>query len=266
VKWRSQPRAGSASAHSAPLRSPNPDTASQKGYNIAALGGKNTPQRRTWLSAASEGNKRELYGQGRPQAKDSSGNGANWYLGTVSNPAGGGGSVESRFFFEGTVSATDMSRATDAREGGNIGIFGTSLSFAGSFGRVTSEALGRDLNPLGRGDGICSVGGDIFLKTVSPRLPGFPIMVMDGGNSVNGTLGVDLSSRLGIGVFLGNSRNGTRVGGCASCGARGSSDGGGSGPVNTNCPTRFCSVDEGLKMFSNCAPWEEPNCTVRGEK
>jgi hypothetical protein len=37
--------AGAQNSHGSPLRSPNPDTASQKGYNIAALGGKSTPQR-----------------------------------------------------------------------------------------------------------------------------------------------------------------------------------------------------------------------------
>jgi hypothetical protein len=44
-------------------------------------------------------------------------------------------------------------RATDAREKGRIGITGTAYAYAGASGRVTSEALGRDLNPLGRGDG-----------------------------------------------------------------------------------------------------------------
>jgi len=46
-----------------------------------------------------------------------------------------------------------MSRATDAREKERLGIFGTSVAYAGSYGRVTSQPIGRDLNPLGRGDG-----------------------------------------------------------------------------------------------------------------
>ena len=93
---------------------------------------------------------------------------------------GGGGTVqvESRLFFDGTVAPTDMSRATDAREKGSenvtsanwlqpilwysycmggtlllfcssrCGILGSGLSYAGSYSRVTSETIGRDLNPV----------------------------------------------------------------------------------------------------------------------
>jgi len=52
-----------------------------------------------------------------------------------------------------TLGATDMSRASDSREAQRMGIFGTSNSYGGSYGRVTNEALGRDINPLGRGGG-----------------------------------------------------------------------------------------------------------------
>jgi hypothetical protein len=79
--------------------------------------------------------------------------------------------VESRLMFEGTVTATDMSRATDAREKDRLGIFGTGLSYAGSYGRVTSESIGRDLNPLGRGRGQALVGGMQRAGGISPRLP-----------------------------------------------------------------------------------------------
>ena len=52
-----------------------------------------------------------------------------------------------------------INRATDAREKGRIGITGTGFSYSGASGRVTSETLGRDLNPLGRGDGREEAGG-----------------------------------------------------------------------------------------------------------
>lgn len=73
--------------------------------------------------------------------------------------------------FEGTVTATDMSRATDAREKDRIGIFGTGISYAGSYGRVTSESIGRDLNPLGRGAGQALVGGDLEISWITPSVP-----------------------------------------------------------------------------------------------
>ncbi|MBN2081716.1 hypothetical protein JW859_05840, partial [bacterium] len=114
---------------------------------------------------------RHLFSQGEPQAKDSSGDGADWYAGqqsaaTLSTPA-----VRSRLFYQGTVAPDDLDRATDARSHSRIGIFGTSQSYAGSSGRVVSEALGRDLNPLGRGDGQAYVAGELNLGQISPSLP-----------------------------------------------------------------------------------------------
>jgi hypothetical protein len=109
----------------------------------------------------------------------------------VSNPAGGGGSVESRFFFEGTVSggaggwtSGALGTATDAREASRIGIFGTSNSYGGSYGRVSNEAIGRDLNPLGRGDGEAYVAGSGNLYSIAPRLPLTEAM-RGSGNSAN---------------------------------------------------------------------------------
>ena len=174
--------AGAEDELAAPLRSPNPDTASQSAYNHA---NGFTPQRRSFISPATEGDKRQLYGQGRPEAKDSAGSGANWYLGTKSDrqvilqP-----DVESRLFFEGTVTATDMSRATDAREGLRAGIFGASNSYAGSSGRVVSESIGRDLNPLGRGDGMAYLGGQLRSGWLAPTLP-LSAAISGSGNSVN---------------------------------------------------------------------------------
>jgi hypothetical protein len=143
---------------------PNADTASQKAYNRNAMGGAGDPQRRTFINPSTEGDKRELWGAtlrlrllGRPMGKDSN---TAWSTGTVSavqnthqNP------VTSHLAFEGTVTTIDLSRVTDAREKGRIGIYGTGFSYAGSSPRVTSESLGRDLNPLGRGDGMAYVGG-----------------------------------------------------------------------------------------------------------
>jgi len=104
-------------------------------------------------------------------SKDASGSGANWAEGTKSDSEEGLGTVESRLMFEGTVTATDMDRASDAREKERMGIFGTVHSYAGSSGRVTSESIGRDLNPLGRGDGMAYVGGDQRYGMISPQLP-----------------------------------------------------------------------------------------------
>ena len=175
--------AGTSNSHNSPLKSPNPDTASQSGYNSADF---YTPQRRSFLSPTTEGDKRELYAQGRPQAKDSSGSGANWYLGTKSDrqvilqP-----DVESRLFFEGTVTATDMSRATDLREDSRLGIIGSALSYRGANGRVASEAIGRDLNPLGRGDGAYYFAGGMAFGGMQPFLPARLGGVLGGGNSSN---------------------------------------------------------------------------------
>ena len=85
-----------------------------------------------------------------------------------------------------------MSRATDAREKDRIGIFGTGLSYAGSYGRVTSESIGRDLNPLGRGKGQSLLAGTLNLGQI---LPWFPksISFLGTGNSIN-----NACSRYGI--------------------------------------------------------------------
>ena len=178
-EWR---WAGTQNSHSSPLKSPNADTASQTAYNIA---NDKTPQRRSFLSPTSEGDQRNLYGQGKPQAKDSTGGGASWYVGVTSQPQTAQmANVESRLFFEGTVTATDMSRATDTREKGRIGITGSAQAYAGSNGRVTSEAIGRDINPLGRGSGAALVGGMMNVGTLAPSLPGGKREV-NQGNSVN---------------------------------------------------------------------------------
>ncbi|UNM07828.1 MAG: RHS repeat protein [Planctomycetales bacterium] len=166
TEWR---WAGSLNAWQAALRSPNADSSSQNGYNLSNNA---TPQRRSFLSPTSEGDQRHLYGQGKPQAKDSTGGGANWYLGVSSEPTTANhATVESRLFFQGTVTATDMSRATDAREDGRIGITGSSQAYAGSYGRVTSEPLGRDINPMGRGDGKAYVGGALSMGWLYPAMP-----------------------------------------------------------------------------------------------
>ena len=153
-----------------------------------------SPQRRTFLAPTSEGDKKHLYGQGKPMAKDASGDGADFSTGEASVADDGGGGtvqVESRLFFDGTVAPTDMSRATDAREKGRIGILGSGLSYAGSYSRVTSETIGRDLNPLGRGDGNAYVGGQLNLGRITPRLP---MSTAPGGwgNSVNNGCGDSL--------------------------------------------------------------------------
>jgi hypothetical protein len=177
--------AGAQHSHG-PLKSPAPDTASQSDYNT---GTRWQPNRRTYqaATAATEGDQRVPYGQGRPSAKDAAGSGANWEVGTTSNPSGMGlVSVESRLEFQGTISGTDESRATDMREKDRMGIFGNTLSYAGSYGRVASESIGRDLNPLGRGDGVAYVGGWEDLGQVAPRLPKAQTNTGQG-NSVNNT-------------------------------------------------------------------------------
>ena len=178
--------AGAQNDHGAPLRAPSADSSAQQTYYTPSAGGAGDPQRRSFvIGGTSEGDQRLLYAQGRPMAKDSSGSGSNWAVGTSSaiqsqfqTP------VESRFFFTGTVTGTDMSRATDKREKDRLGIFGTSNSYAGSYGRVTSEPIGRDLNPLGRGSGQAFVAGAINLGRITSQLAGSR-SVSGTGNSIN---------------------------------------------------------------------------------
>jgi hypothetical protein len=202
-RWASSARVSASSAgvsagshsHMGPLYSPNADaTPSQKAYNVAAGGadesggggaGGMTPQKRTFINPTTEGNQRHEFSQARPMAKDSSGSGANWAMGITSQRTGATGyPVESRLMFEGTVSSTDMSLATDAREKQRIGVFGTDLSYAGSYGRVTSESIGRDLNPLGRGAGQALVGGEVALGSLWRQVPK-GIAYLGRGNSIN---------------------------------------------------------------------------------
>jgi len=154
------------------------------------------------------GDKRHVFGQGRPMAKDAVGAAtrgatlraaagrrvlarggvANRYQGTLSAAQNANQNiVESRLFFTGTTGMSgglDLSRATDAREKGRLGFFGAAESYAGAYPRVTSEPLGRDLNPLGRGDGQAYVAGALSLKRIAPRLP--KALGLGGyGNSVN---------------------------------------------------------------------------------
>ena len=179
--------AGAAQEHASPLKSPNADTSGNTGYNVANT---TAPQRRTYLSPTSEGNERHLYGQGKPNAMDADAEtmAAQWSTGIVSEDSTGEVQVESRLFYQGTVegggTANELSRLTDAREKGRIGILGSALSYAGSYGRVTSESIGRDLNPLGRGDGGSYVAGGMNLGRISPSLPGNK-SPGGWGNSVN---------------------------------------------------------------------------------
>jgi hypothetical protein len=136
------------------------------------------PQRRTFLNPTTEGDQRQFDGQGEPQSKDASGNGANWYLGVQSEPqAAGQNAVESRLSYEGTVTATDMGRATDVRGGGRIGVLGSQLSHSTTGGGAYSQPLGRTVNtpyiawlpghePPGWGQG----GGLIPMKEWAPGL------------------------------------------------------------------------------------------------
>ncbi len=136
------------------------------------------------------GDDKLLYGQGRPMAKDATGGGLDFAEGLTSTE--GAVTVESRLFFDGTVassgSVNDLSRLTDAREKGRIGILGSALSYAGSYARVTSESIGRDLNPLGRGDGSAYVAGGLNLGRISPALP-WNNSPGGWGNSVNNGCG-----------------------------------------------------------------------------
>ena len=183
--------AGAQNDHGAPLRAPSADSSAQQTYYTPSAGGAGDPQRRSFvIGGTSEGDQRLLYAQGRPMAKDSSGSGSNWATGTNSaiqtqfqTP------VESRFFFTGTVTPTDMSRATDKREKDRLGIFGTSNSYAGSYGRVTSEPIGRDLNPLGRGSGMAFVAGGMNLGVITTRLA-TTRSAGGTGNSINNPCGL----------------------------------------------------------------------------
>ena len=90
-------------------------------------------------------------------------------------------------FAGGVARATggSLGTATDAREASRIGIFGTSNSYGGSYGRVTNEALGRDLNPLGRGGGEALVAGMLNVGTIAPEIPKAVLGGGSQGNSVN---------------------------------------------------------------------------------
>ncbi len=176
--------AGAANSHNGPLWGPAADTSSQVNHNVAAGSFKGIPVRRSFSQPTVEGDKRELFGQGRPQAKDSV---SSWHLGIQSGPqpASLQGTTTSRFSFIGTVAATDMSRATDSREAGRIGIFGSALSYGGSYGRVTNEAIGRDVNPLGRSGGFALVGGSQNFNRISAVIPLTIRKGMGSGNSIN---------------------------------------------------------------------------------
>jgi hypothetical protein len=65
-----------------------------------------------------------------------------------------------------------------------VGIFGSGYSYCGSSPRVTSETIGRDINPLGRGDGMAYVGGMQNLGRIAPMLPGSTAK-FGNGNSIN---------------------------------------------------------------------------------
>ena len=183
------------------------DVAGGGGAGGGGAGGM-SPQRRTFVSPTTEGDQRHLFGQGRPMAKDAvnaatrgatlraaagrrvlaRGGVANRYQGTLSAAQNANqNQVESRLFFTGTTGMSgglDLSRCTDAREKERLGIFGTAESYAGSYGRVTSESIGRDLNPLGRGDGMAYVGGDLNLLQIAPPYPQ-GITRIGFGSSVN---------------------------------------------------------------------------------
>jgi len=179
--------------YGAPLRAPSADTASQQTYYAAEAGGAGDPQRFSYdTTTISSADKRLLFAQGRPMAKDSSGSGSAWATGTLSDKQTPTQStVESRLFFSGTVTATDMSRATDKREKDRMGVFGTSNSYAGSYGRVTSESIGRDLNPLGRGNGRQYIAGAIQLGRAAPPVP------LSGGSGTGNSINNDLQKGLG---------------------------------------------------------------------
>ena len=188
--------AGAQQEHASPLSSPNADTSGNTGYNAANT---TSPQRRTYLSPTSAGNERHLYGQGKPNAMDAADltEAAQWSTGIASEDSTGEVQVESRLFYQGTVegggTANELSRLTDAREKGRIGILGSALSYAGSYGRVTSESIGRDLNPLGRGDGTYYAGGNLSIRHIYPPLP-FNGSHGGTGNGVDDTSGPGTTS------------------------------------------------------------------------
>jgi hypothetical protein len=239
--------AGAMFSGSSPLKGPNADTASQNGYNAAPLMGGGNPQRRTFLTPTTEGDKRELWGQGRPQAKDSV---ASWATGKISVaptmtvvP-----NIESRFEFTGTVTATDMSRATDVRENGKVGIFGSALGYKGSSGRVENEAIGRSINPMGAGDGRLYAGGNLKFSGVAPSLPGWPPNRRNG-NGVNGNDMVPVGiGRPGVGGGTGG--NG---GGGSESGSNNPSDCPHKRHTIPCCPCKI-TWDEDLKGHYDCEP------------
>jgi hypothetical protein len=176
---------GRSRSGSGVLRGPDPDTASQGTYKVANNTSPQGFSEITTSGSTLNGNKRLQFAQGRPMSKDASGSGANWSTGTTSAKQSlRMTDVESRFFFTGTVAPTDMSRATDKREKDRMGVFGTSNSYAGSYGRVTSESIGRDLNPLGRGGGRAFVAGALRMGGIAPQLP-FNFIIGGTGNSIN---------------------------------------------------------------------------------
>ncbi len=73
------------------------------------------------------------------------------------------------------------------------GILGTALSYAGLAGRVVSESIGRDLNPLGRGDGTFYAGGNFSIRYIYPPLP-LNGRTGGSGNGVEDTSGPGTSS------------------------------------------------------------------------
>jgi hypothetical protein len=154
------------------------------------VGRQQSPKQGTWINPTTAGDAKLEYGQGRPMSKDAANlAGAQFSVGEASvDAATGTVTVASRLFYHGTVagggSANDLSRLTDAREKGRIGILGSALSYAGLAGRVTSESIGRDLNPLGRGDGRAYVAGALNLGRIAPRLPG-NLAATGTGTSVN---------------------------------------------------------------------------------
>ncbi|MBN2082524.1 hypothetical protein JW859_10015, partial [bacterium] len=171
-------------------------------------------------------------GQGKPMPKDASGAGTNWGTGIQSDdPAGVLNPLNSRLDFDGTVQPTDLDRATDAREKGRIGIFGSALSYAGSSPRITSEPIGRDINPLGRGSGMALVGGELNLGRITPTLP---LSEAHGGN--------------------GSSVNNDCGGGCGDLGG----DGGGGDKGDLDSGSRMCCYDAKTGNCWDPEYWDGP--------
>lgn len=101
-----------------------------------------------------------------------------------------------------------MSRAAEGREKQRIGIFGTGLSYAGSYGRVTSESSGRDLNPLGRGAGQALVAGSVNLGRLAPTLRRARGEVAQGNSANNQCMGGGVG---GLGGYCGSSYGGSGI-------------------------------------------------------